>query len=81
MQLFGIPPKNALGRAGLAAGGTVTAIEPGNTEITLYRNFGVIVKLHRPEGTGLETFTAADTKLIVDEHQAALIPDYRFHRT
>ena len=81
MKLFGVTPKYALGRAGLAAGRTVTAVEPGNTEVTLYRNFGVIVKLHRPKGTGLETFAAANTKLIVDEHQTAFIPDNGFHGT
>jgi hypothetical protein len=81
MKLFGIPPKYALCGAGLAAGRTLTAFEPGNTEFALYRNFGLIVKLHRPKGTGLEAFAAANTKLIVDKHQSALIPDNRFHRT
>ena len=47
MKIFGIIPKYALVGAGLAAGRTVTAVEPGNTEVTLYCNFGVIVKLHR----------------------------------
>jgi hypothetical protein len=81
MKLFGITPKYAPGRAGLAAGRIVTAVDPGSTEVTLYCNFGIIVKLHRPKGTGLETFPAADAKLIVDEHQAAFIPDNRFHGT
>jgi hypothetical protein len=81
MKLLGITPEYAPGRASLAAGRAVTAVEPGNTKIALYCNLGVIIKLHRPEGTGLETFPAADAKRIVDEHQTALIPDNRFHWT
>jgi hypothetical protein len=46
MKLFGIPPEYAPGRAGLAAGGNVIIVEPGNTEVALYCNFCVIIKLH-----------------------------------
>jgi hypothetical protein len=81
MKLFAITPKYALGRAGFAAGRNLTVVEPGNTKIALYCQFCVIIKLHRPKRTGLEAFPAANTKLIVNEHQPAFIPDNGFHRT
>ena len=80
-QMLGVSPDNAPGGAGLAAGGCFIICKSVYTKITLDRYFPAIIKLHGPEGTGLHTFHAADTPILINQHNPLIIPENRVHRT
>jgi hypothetical protein len=79
VKLACIPPENTLRSAGFAAGRLLVVVESLDTKITFYGNLSFIIKLHGPERAGLKTISATDTKRVVDQHDAAFIPDNGIH--
>jgi hypothetical protein len=69
-----------LGGADQAAGRGLVHFQSFITEITFYRNFQIIVKLHGPEGAGSDAFPAADTFFGFDKDDAPVIPFDGLHR-
>ena len=72
---------NATSGTNTHAGGCFTVCKSFDAKVTLDCYFPVIIKLHGPEGAGLHTFPAADTQIVVNQHDPLIIPENGIHRT
>jgi hypothetical protein len=79
-DLLHITPEDASSRAGLTASRLFIVLDSFMAEIALHCNFLVIIKLHGPKGTGLDTCLTADTLVLLYVDNASLIPEDGLYR-
>jgi hypothetical protein len=67
-NIFFLTKPDTTGGADTHAGRLFIVRQPFQAQIALHGDFPLVVELHGPEGTGLQTGLTADTEIIIDQN-------------